>query len=45
MTGLGPHTMSVGDRVLVALLQFGLIMLAAFALWLAVHITRGGNGS
>ena len=43
--GLGPHTMSTGDWVFVALLQLGLVVLAALAFWLAVHITRGGNGS
>lgn len=45
MIGLGPHTMSTGDWVFVALLQLGLIMLAAFAISLVVHITRGGSGS
>ena len=45
MIGLGSHTMSTADWVFVALLQFGLILLTAFAIWLAVRITRGGTRS
>ena len=45
MIGLGPHTMSTADWVFVALVQLGLVMLAAFAIWLAARITRGGNRS
>ena len=43
MIGLGPHTMSVGDWLFVALLQFGLVVLSALAIWLAVRITRSGG--
>ena len=45
MIGLGPHTMSSGDWLFIALLQIGLVGLAAFALWLAVRITRGGSNA
>ena len=35
MIGLGPHTMTTGLWVFVALLQVGLIALAVFAVWFA----------
>jgi hypothetical protein len=44
MIGLGPHTMSPGDWVLLAILQLSLLLFAAFALWLAIHTTRPRSG-
>jgi hypothetical protein len=41
--GIGPHEMSGANWLFVALLQIGLIVLAALSLWLAVHITRGSG--
>jgi len=40
MIGVGHHTMTAGDWVFLALLQAGLILLAVFAVWLAVRMTR-----
>ena len=44
MIGLGPHTMSAGDWIYVAILQLGLLLFAAFALWLTIHTTRPRSG-
>jgi len=44
MIGLGPHTMSAGDRIFLAVLQVSLVLLAVFAVWLAVHATRPRSG-
>ncbi len=43
MIGLGPHTMSTGDWVFIAVLQLVLILLAVFAVWFAARMTRAGN--
>ena len=43
MIGLGPHTMTTGLWVFVALLQVGLIALAGLAIWLAVRVTRSAR--
>ncbi len=44
MIGLGPHAMSTAGWVFVAALQLALILLAAFAIWLAVRATQTGSG-
>lgn len=44
MIGLGPHTMSSADWVLVAVLQVGLALAAAFAVYVAVQATRPRSG-
>lgn len=44
MIGLGPHTMSTGDWIFVAVLQLTLIPLAVFAVWLAARMTGPGSG-
>jgi hypothetical protein len=41
--GLGPHTMSTGDWVFIAVVQLALILLAVFALWFAARMTRQGS--
>jgi hypothetical protein len=43
MIGVGPHEMTTGVWVFVAVLQGGLIALAVFAVWLAVRATRGAR--
>ena len=40
MIGIGPHTMTTADWVLVGALQFGLIVLAILAVWWAARVTR-----
>lgn len=40
MIGLGPHAMSTGGWIFVAVLQVGLIALAALAIYLAARLTR-----
>jgi hypothetical protein len=42
--GLRPHAMSAGDWTLLAVLQLSLVLLAAFAVWLALRATRPRNG-
>ena len=44
MIGLGPHTMSSADWVFVAVLDVGLVLAGAFAVWLAVRATRPRSG-
>jgi hypothetical protein len=41
--GLGPHPMSTGDWVFIAVLQLTLILLAVFAVWFAARMTRPGS--
>jgi hypothetical protein len=41
--GLGAHAMSAGPWVFVAVRQLVLILLAAFAIWLAAPATRQGS--
>jgi len=43
MIGLDPHTMTTAGWVFVAVLQLGLILLAVFAVWLAVRVTRSAR--
>ncbi len=40
MIGLGPHEMTTGDWVFVAVLQLTLVLLAGFSVWVAVRATR-----
>jgi hypothetical protein len=42
MMGVGPHTMSTGDWVFIAVLQLVLILLALCAVWFAARMTRPG---
>lgn len=44
MIGLGPHTMSAGGWIFLVVLQVSLVLLAAFAVWSAVHATRPRSG-
>jgi hypothetical protein len=41
--GLGPHAMTTADWVFVAVMQVGLIALAALAIWWAIRLTREGR--
>jgi hypothetical protein len=43
MIGLGPHTMTTGLWVFVVLLNVGLALLAALAIWLAARPPRGSS--
>ena len=40
MIGIGPHTMTTGLWVFVVLLNVGLVILAALAIWLAAKRPR-----
>lgn len=44
MIGLGPHTMTVGDWIFIAVLQLSLVLFAVLALWWAVRATRPRSG-
>jgi hypothetical protein len=44
MIGLGPHTMSAADWVFLGALQVGLVLAAAFAVWLAIRATQPRRG-
>ena len=43
MIGLGPHTMTTGLWVFVVLLNVGLVLLAAFAIWLAAKTMKSSE--
>ena len=44
MIGLGPHTMSAGDWIFLAALQLILVLVAVFAVWLAVRAPGPRSG-
>ena len=44
MIGVGPHTMEVGDWILLVVLQVGLLLLASLSIWLAAHPARPRSG-